>query len=255
MRFFMAAIGIVGISLLVTTCSHNVGVCANPTAVRLLKSLILNKNPSVELSPAAENLLVVSDMAETGSSDEVHHCQAAYTVSYKALEAMKTLARGRLPDNRLSEMARNFGMSEQDIAAGIDSGSVEYDLKSGVGDDGAPTFSVVLRTFNIARARLYNSYLDAISLANSAVSLVPPVFISWDAKENGDPKLYRVGDLDITLSSRVVTGDPLPTPVIRIETPGIATLTKVASRGGKTLQPLFWWDDWICPVEQTKCFF
>jgi len=127
-----------------------------------------------------------------------------------------SIAHSASPNQTVDQMARQFGMSERDIFLGVNSANVEYDMAEVHNDDGTNGFDVTLKSFNIARARLFNSYFAAINALDSAISLKPPAIISWDAKADGDPKLYRVGGLDITLSSRPGGSDGIPIPVIHI---------------------------------------
>ena len=121
-------------------------------------------------------------------------------------------------------MARDSGMSENEISSGVNSGKLDYDLAEAAGEDGSARYSVTLTTFSVGRARLFDNFLTEVGISSSAVFLKSPATIVWDSKKDGDPKLYRVGNLDIMLSSRPGTSSAFPTPVLRLSGEGFSPI-------------------------------
>lgn len=62
--------------------------------------------------------------------------------------------------------------------------------------------------------------------------LTPPTKISWSAKTDGDPKAYRIGDLNITLTSRPSPTDNLPVPVVKVSSLGNFSSIEVPGEPG-----------------------
>ena len=221
------------LAALVAGCArHDPAVCSNADATGIVKHLIFGKSPTDQPDPRIGRALNITDVSETGSDGNVHNCTARFSISDEALKAVKVLAHGDLSDERVAQMARGYGMSEHDITAGVDSGAVEYDVAENTTDQSQPRFAVTLKTFNIARAKLFSSYLDAMDVAGSAVTLKSPVAISWSAKDNGSPKLYSVGDLDITMTSEAgdKPGD-LPSPAMHLSIAGVPPVDVVGQPG------------------------
>jgi hypothetical protein len=216
------AVSILAATILVS-CTSQSSPCASSSVLESVKRLIVGTKSS-----QVDGYLEISDPHLIGSSGSISRCEARFDVS-RASRASLTKQTGNFA-KELRNSAVQAGMSKDDIDLGTLSGIAEYTVETAAGNDGSQIADVTLSNFNLARSKVLSEYLRLTSLYARITDFRSPVVLTWSSKNNGDPKLYRSRDIEITLSSRSDSNSDIPDPVIRVE--GYGSFLEHTGQGG-----------------------
>jgi hypothetical protein len=179
-------------------------------------------------SSQLDGYIEISEPHLIGSSDNTSRCEARFEVS-KASLAILAKQKGDFAKG-LRNSAAEAGMSKDDIDSGVLSGTAEYAVETAADDDGSQIAHVTLSNFNLARSKVLSKYLRLASLYMRITNFRSPANLAWDSKNDGDPKLYRSRDVEVTLSSQPDPNSDIPDPVIRVE--GYGSTLERKGQGG-----------------------